>query len=83
MRINRRRNIGPGSPNYIPARSSQNGGQRACLCPEENTYSRECCDGSIWAQGIGSITRITWKYKIKFKPRYINNYEIYRNVKSN
>ena len=59
MRIKKRRNLGPGSAGYIAARSSQNGGQRGCLCPQENTYSRECCDGSIWAQGIGSITRIT------------------------
>jgi hypothetical protein len=54
-----RRNIGPGSQGYIPARSSQNGGRKACLCPNENTYARECCDGSIWAQGIGVITRIS------------------------
>ncbi len=42
MPINRKKNRGPGTPGYIPARSSQNGGQRACLCPDENTYSREC-----------------------------------------
>tara|TARA_R110000744_G_scaffold352883_1_gene459144 strand:- start:546 stop:725 length:180 start_codon:yes stop_codon:yes gene_type:complete len=59
MPVRRIKNRGPGSAGYIPARSSQNGGQRACLCPEENTYSRECCDGSIWAQGIGSITKIS------------------------
>ena len=54
-----RKNIGPNSAGYIPARSSQNGGQRGCLCPNEDIYSRECCDGSIWAQGIGVITRIS------------------------
>ncbi len=59
MRAKNRRNIGPGSSNYIPARSSQNGGQRACLCPDTLNYSRQCCDGSIWAQGIGSITKIS------------------------
>ena len=47
MPINRKKNRGPGTPGYIPARSSQNGGQRACLCPDENTYSRECCTGDI------------------------------------
>jgi len=52
-----RRNRRPSSASYIPARASQNGGQRACLCPDTNDYSRECCDGSIWAQGIGSITK--------------------------
>ena len=29
--------------------------RRACLCPD-GTYSRECCDGSLMAQGIGNIT---------------------------
>lgn len=42
-----------------PSRSSpKNGGIRACLCPN-GTYSKKCCDGSLWAQGIGSITRNT------------------------
>lgn len=42
-----------------PSRSSpKNGGIRACLCPN-GTYSRKCCDGSLQAQGIGSITRNT------------------------
>jgi|TARA_R110000787_G_scaffold72267_3_gene161182 hypothetical protein len=54
-----RRNRRPGSPGFIPARISQNGGQRACLCPDTLDYSRACCDGSIWAQGIGVITRIS------------------------
>jgi hypothetical protein len=47
----------PGDPGYIAARTGQTGGQRGCLCPDIPTYSRECCNGSIWAQGIGSITR--------------------------
>jgi hypothetical protein len=48
----------PGDPGYIPARTSQTGGQRGCLCAGANIYSRECCNGSLIAQGIGSITRI-------------------------
>ena len=31
------------------------GGSRACLCPDGQDYSIECCDGSLWAQGIGRI----------------------------
>lgn len=27
---------------------------RACLC-DDGTYSKECCDGTIYAQGIGSM----------------------------
>tara|TARA_R110000822_G_scaffold35882_1_gene101024 strand:- start:153 stop:344 length:192 start_codon:yes stop_codon:yes gene_type:complete len=39
-----------------PSRSSpQGGGTRGCLCKNENKYSRKCCDGSLWAQGIGPI----------------------------
>jgi hypothetical protein len=33
--------------------------RRGCLCPD-GTYSRKCCDGSFYAQGIGSITRGTF-----------------------
>ena len=32
------------------------GGNRACLCWDEETYRIECCDGSLRAQGIGSTT---------------------------
>lgn len=35
-------------------------GRRACLC-EDDTYSIRCCDGSLQAQGIGSITGINRK----------------------
>ena len=31
------------------------GSKKACLCPD-STYSRDCCDGSLWAQGIGNVT---------------------------
>ena len=42
---------------YIPSRTSPKGSSRACLCWDTNTYSIECCDGSMRAQGIGVITR--------------------------
>lgn len=45
--------------NRIPSLTSPKNGRRACLCKDKNTYSRECCDGSLWAQGIGSINRVT------------------------
>jgi len=31
---------------------------KACYCKDTNTYSIDCCDGSLWAQGIG-ITRVS------------------------
>jgi len=43
--------------NYIPSYTSPKGGRTACLCWDTNTYSIECCDGSLRAQGIGSIYR--------------------------
>ena len=43
--------------NQTPSRTSPKGGRRGCLCWDENKYSRECCDGSLRAQGIGSIYR--------------------------
>jgi hypothetical protein len=41
-----------------PSRTSPKGGQRGCIC-DDNTYSKDCCDGSIMAQGIGRIQRIS------------------------
>ncbi len=55
MRIKKK--INPNSPYFIPARGGRIGGRRACLCVDTNDYSIECCDGSLWAQGIGSISR--------------------------
>jgi len=39
----------------IPSRTSPRHSKRACLCWETETYSRDCCDGSIHAQGIGML----------------------------
>jgi hypothetical protein len=33
--------------------TSPKGGNKSCLC-EDGSYSKECCDGSLQAQGIGS-----------------------------
>lgn len=32
------------------------GSLQACLCKDRLTYSRECCEGYLINQGIGSIT---------------------------
>jgi hypothetical protein len=34
--------------------ASPQGGQRGCIC-KDGTYNSECCDGSLQAQGIGSM----------------------------
>ena len=41
---------------YTHSRTSPKGGKRGCLCKDGKTYSSKCCDGSLQAQGIGSIT---------------------------
>lgn len=48
-----------GQSPQTPANSSPSSSARACLCKDAKTYSKECCDGSIWAQGIGVIQKIT------------------------
>ena len=32
-----------------------NSDRKGCLCKDSNTYSKKCCDGSYWSQGIGNI----------------------------
>lgn len=41
-----------------PSRTSPKGSARACYCKHTNTYSRDCCDGNLWSQGIGVISRV-------------------------
>jgi hypothetical protein len=40
-------------PQKLPV-ASPRGGNRGCLCPD-NTYNSKCCDGSLAAQGVGSL----------------------------
>ena len=49
-RTRRPKLIKPSQQNIIPARTGIYGGTRACLCRDRDTYSIECCDGSVWAQ---------------------------------
>jgi len=39
-----------------PSNTSPKNTKRGCLCPDGKRYSNKCCDGSLQAQGIGSIT---------------------------
>lgn len=41
--------------NATVSRTSPKGGRRGCLCPDGKTYSIDCCDGTLEAQGIGKI----------------------------
>ena len=42
--------------NATLSKSSPKGSQRGCLCPDGKTYSAKCCDGTLEAQGVGSVT---------------------------
>jgi len=36
--------------------TSPKGGKRGCLC-KDGTYNKECCDGELQSQGIGSLVQ--------------------------
>lgn len=36
------------------SKTSPEGGKRGCLC-DDNTYSKECCNGDLQNQGIGAL----------------------------
>jgi len=36
------------------SKTSPKAGKRGCLC-DDGTYKAECCDGTLQAQGVGSI----------------------------
>jgi len=38
--------------------SPKAGSQRGCYCKGKNTYDKKCCNGTLWAQGVGNITRV-------------------------
>jgi hypothetical protein len=39
------------------SKTSPTGGKRACLC-DDNTYSKECCNGDLSNQGIGKTSGV-------------------------
>lgn len=46
-----------------PSYTSPKTNQRGCVCPD-GTYSTNCCDGSLQAQGIGNIYRKNPTYNL-------------------
>lgn len=39
-----------------PSKSSPKGGKRGCLC-DDGKYSKECCNGDLQNQGVGSLVQ--------------------------
>ena len=39
------------------SKTSPKNGKRGCLC-DDNTYSKECCNGDLQNQGIGATTGV-------------------------
>ncbi len=42
----------------IKSQTSPKNSKRGCLCKDGKKYSVKCCDGSLQAQGIGSVQKI-------------------------
>jgi hypothetical protein len=38
--------------------TSPKGGKKGCLC-KDNTYKKECCNGELREQGVGSLVEQT------------------------
>lgn len=47
-----------GRKKKIESLTSPQGGNRGCLC-EDGTYNVNCCDGTLQAQGVGSLQQHT------------------------
>ena len=71
------------SREYKGRSSSPRDSKRGCLC-RDGSYSRKCCDGTYFAQGVGSVTKTTTTYYYKIqkcghsskKEIYINDVEL-------
>lgn len=49
--------------------TSPRGGNRACLCWDQETYSIKCCNGHYQSQGIGNISAEgpkTYMFRVQF-----------------
>jgi|TARA_R100001509_G_scaffold164886_1_gene144069 hypothetical protein len=41
--------------NATVSKSSPKSSSRGCLCPDGKTYHKDCCDGTLEAQGVGKV----------------------------
>jgi len=49
------------SRQYKGKSSSPRNKKRGCLC-RDGSYSRDCCDGTYFAQGVGNVTKTETTY---------------------
>ena len=49
------------SRQYKGRSSSPRNKKRGCLC-RDGSYSRDCCDGTYFAQGVGNVTKTETTY---------------------
>ena len=55
------------------SKTSPQNTKRGCICPN-GTYSSECCDGSLQAQGIGALNQQAVSNVVNTnEPRVISN----------
>lgn len=56
-------------------KSSPKNSRRGCLCLDQQTYSKECCDGYLQNQGIGK-TQSTIVSRGAFSSGFSNGFDI-------
>jgi hypothetical protein len=66
--------------NPAPSYTSPIRTQRGCLC-DDGTYHPECCDGTLWGQGVGATeaVRVEENFILLENSSYMlqeNNYKI-------
>jgi hypothetical protein len=53
-----------------PSKTSPKGGRRGCLC-DDGKYDPKCCDGTLQAQGVGSLVQSSDSITYNIVPRDI------------
>jgi hypothetical protein len=53
-----------------PSKTSPKGGKRGCLC-DDGKYDSKCCDGTLQAQGVGSLVQSNDSITYNIVPRNI------------
>jgi hypothetical protein len=53
-----------------PSKISPKGGKRGCLC-DDGKYHKDCCDGTLQSQGVGSLVQSNDSITYNIVPRNI------------
>jgi len=53
-----------------PSKTSPKGSKRGCLC-DDGKYHKDCCDGTLQSQGVGSLVQSNDSITYNIVPRNI------------